>query len=199
MRSSWIIPIVLAGFALSLPIWLAPDWLAFGNFGTTEILQLLSGLFVVSLLLERSLEVFVTAWRGPHTAELDLTVGKQRNQLEEIKKVAANDATAAAAALAQAEEERTNYKSDTQRAALWSGLTFGLLVSAVGVRSLQALVDGAALSKASHLQVVGFHLMDALLTGGLIAGGSEGIHKITQVFTNYMESSAKRIKDAGAN
>ena len=197
MRRSWIIPILLAGFVLSLPIWLTTEMLAFRDFGTADILQLLTGLFVVSLLLERSLEVFVTTWRGPGTAELDLKVSKQRNELAEIKKAAANDAVAAEA-LAQAEHERTKYKSDTQRVALWTGLTFGLLVSTVGVRSLQALVDGAALSKASHAQIIGFHLVDVLLTGGLIAGGSEGIHKITQVFTNYMEISAKRIKDAGA-
>jgi len=29
----------------------------------------------------------------------------------------------------------------------------------------------------------------------LIAGGSEGIHKITHVFANYMEISEKRFKD----
>ena len=197
MLRSWIIPILLAGLVLFLPTWLTTEPLAFRDFGTADILQLLTGLFVVSLLLERSLEVFVTTWRGPGTAELDLKVSKQRNELAEIKKAAANDAVAAEA-LAQAEHERTKYKSDTQRVALWTGLTFGLLVSTVGVRSLQALVDGAALSKASHAQVIGFHLVDVLLTGGLIAGGSEGIHKITQVFTNYMEISAKRIKDAGA-
>ncbi len=198
MRRIWIIPILLAGFVLSLPIWLTTEPLAFRDFGTTDILQLLSGLFVVSLLLERSLEVFVTTWRGPGTAELDLKVGKHRTELEEIRKVAGSNVADAAAGLERAEEERTKYKSDTQRAALWTGLTFGLLVSAVGVRSLQTLVDGASLTKASHVQVIGFHLMDVLLTGGLIAGGSEGIHKITQVFTNYMEISAKRIKDAGA-
>jgi hypothetical protein len=198
MRRSWIIPILLAGFVLSLPIWLTTEMLAFRDFGTADILQLLTGLFVVSLLLERSLEVFVTTWRGPGTADLDLKVGKRRNELEEIKKVPGGNVADAAANLARAEEERTKYKSDTQRGALWTGLTFGLLVSAVGVRSLQTLVDGATLSKASHVQVIGFHLMDVLLTGGLIAGGSEGIHKITQVFTNYMEISAKRIKDTGA-
>jgi hypothetical protein len=56
MRWSWIIPVLPAGFALSLPIWLAPQPLAFRDFGTSDILQLLTGLFVVSLLLERSME-----------------------------------------------------------------------------------------------------------------------------------------------
>lgn len=152
MRSSWIIAILLAGFVLSLPIWLAAESLAFRDFGMTDILQLLSGLFVVSLLLERSLEVFVTTWRGPGIAELDLKVSKQRNELAEIKKPVDHDA-AAAEVLAQAEHERTKYKSDTQRAALWAGLTFGLLVSTVGVRSLQTLVDGGTeqgISRAGH-------------------------------------------------
>src|SRR5260370_42607728 len=106
MRRSWSTPILLAGLVLFLPIWLTTEPLAFRDFGTTDILQLLTGLFVVSLLLERSLEVFVTTWRGPGTAELDLKVSKQRNELSEIKKAAANDAVAAEA-LARAEHDRT--------------------------------------------------------------------------------------------
>jgi hypothetical protein len=34
------------------------------------------------------------------------------------------------------------------------------------------------------------------LTGGLIAGGSEGIHKFTQVFTDFLEATSKQVKDS---
>ena len=33
---------------------------------------------------------------------------------------------------------------------------------------------------------------DVLLTGLLLGGGAEGLHKIVQVFTNFMDSTAKR-------
>lgn len=36
-------------------------------------------------------------------------------------------------------------------------------------------------------QGIAFRFLDVALTGALIAGGSEGIHKITQVFTTFLE------------
>jgi hypothetical protein len=37
-----------------------------------------------------------------------------------------------------------------------------------------------------------------LLTGGLIAGGSDGIHKITQLASTFFEETRNGIKDWGA-
>lgn len=45
------------------------------------------------------------------------------------------------------------------------------------------------------MQILAFNMVDICLTGGVIAGGSEGIHKLTQVFTDFMESSSQRIRD----
>jgi len=37
--------------------------------------------------------------------------------------------------------------------------------------------------------------VDVALTGGVIAGGSEGIHRIVTVFDSFMNATAKRAKD----
>ena len=42
-----------------------------------------------------------------------------------------------------------------------------------------------------------FTFTDILITGALIAGGSEGIHKITTVLSNFLESQAKMAKKKG--
>ena len=200
MQATRFIPWLIAAVILSFPTWLTPTPTVLKNFGLADIGQLLGSLLLVALFLERALEVFITTWRGPDAAECDRRAEARRVQLEELKaQPQPNQAqlTAAVNALEQAEQERTTYKSQTQRLALWTGLTLGLLVSAVGIRTLQTLVTPEGLSTLPQGQVVVLHVVDVLLTGGLIAGGSEGIHKVTQVYTNFMEASAKRAKGAG--
>jgi hypothetical protein len=64
------------------------------------------------------------------------------------------------------------------------------------VRTLEMLVDakvvGDLLVSAPN-QVAAFRLVDVLLTGGLIGGGSEGVHKITQVFSDFMDKTRQNI------
>lgn len=92
------------------------------------------------------------------------------------------------------EHQRAAYKSDTRIIALWTSLLFGLLISAIGIRSIEPLV---IMDSDNPMQVIIFRCLDALLTGGLIAGGSEGIHKLIKVFTDFMEATSKQIKDRG--
>jgi len=189
---------LVAAVALSLPAWLTPGWIPFKNFTQTEVLQLLTALFLIALFLERALEVFLTTWRGPAAADKQLAVEIARRKVDAVKGATtglkddqSKDPLAEAhEVLAVAERDRTSYRSVTQQYALWAGLTVGLLVSAAGIRTLQPLVDSTKLPGDQRF----FHLMDAFLTGGLLAGGSEGIHKITQVFTNFMEATANKPK-----
>ena len=53
---------------LSFPVWLAPAHIEFKDFGATDVIQLLTILFVVALLAERALEVFVGTKRAKDTA-----------------------------------------------------------------------------------------------------------------------------------
>ncbi|MCI0525859.1 MAG: hypothetical protein L0Y56_00195 [Nitrospira sp.] len=95
--------------------------------------------------------------------------------------------------------KRSEYKAKTRKIALWSALFIGLLISAVGIRSLETLVELRSFPDQKVIlyngQVFVFRCLDTLLTGGLIAGGSDGIHKITQVFTAFLEHTSKQIKD----
>ncbi len=96
--------------------------------------------------------------------------------------------------LNEKERQKTAYKSDTRVIALWTSLLFGLLMSAIGIRSIEPLV---VLDFDNPIQVIIFRCLDALLTGGLIAGGSEGIHKLIKVFIDFMEATSKQIKNQG--
>ena len=90
------------------------------------------------------------------------------------------------------ERQRLAYKSNTRIIALWTSLLCGLLISAIGIRSIEPLI---VLDANNPIQIIIFRCLDALLTGGLIAGGSEGIHKFTQVFTDFLEATSRQAKD----
>ena len=42
-----------------------------------------------------------------------------------------------------------------------------------------------------------FQAFDAILTGLVMGGGADGMHKLVSVFTNLMESAAARAKSRG--
>jgi hypothetical protein len=196
-------PIVLV--LLSLPLWLTPMPIPFKPLEGADLTRLLGIPFLIALFLERALEVFVNTWRGPDAADLDQTVQNQKQALAKLEALSEveragrqQELTTAQADLAAANLALAKYKSGTQRIALWTGLILGLLISAVGIRTLQTFVEPTwGSTSAQSPQVAAFHLVDVLLTGSLLAGGSEGIHKLTQVYTNFMEASAKLAKERG--
>ncbi|MGH7391519.1 MAG: hypothetical protein ACREM3_18970, partial [Candidatus Rokuibacteriota bacterium] len=98
----------------------------------------------------------------------------------------------ARAALEEAQSLELRYRCVTRQIALATGLVLGFLVSGVGVRALGLLVDPSL--NGSPAQAAAFRLVDGLLTGGVIAGGSEGIHRVATVFDNFMSATARRAK-----
>jgi len=212
---------------LALPAFLFPNSLTFKPFGFNEVSQLLTFLVLVSLFLERSLEVFISTWRHPREEEIDndiqnnervfaekkalrekkieqpqivttkveQEISKEPPQLKTetaVENIPVNTAKLTdeldeeMAKLSENKQKRSQYKSQTRKIALWTALFFSLLISAAGVRSLDGLVQSTGLNS---IQQIVFRCLDTLLTGGLIAGGSDGIHKVTQVFTTYFEET----------
>ncbi|MHC5737211.1 hypothetical protein [Nostoc sp.] len=228
----FIVLIIISFLIVTLSTWLSSKPFILKPFGVNDIVQLLTLQLFISLLLERSLEVFITTWRGPFVEQLDISIQQKKallsekirlmevqqsqflesnqisglppegmsleqqiiqnftqNQQEPLKifKPQMDD-------INEKERQRAAYKSDTRIIALWTSLLFGLLMSAIGIRSIEPLV---VIDLDNPIQVIIFRCLDALLTGGLIAGGSEGIHKLIKVFIDFMEATSKQIKNQG--
>ncbi|MBD2203169.1 hypothetical protein H6G33_17185 [Calothrix sp. FACHB-1219] len=236
----FIFLIVISFLLVTFTAWLSQRPLALRPFGFDDIMQLLALPFFISLLLERSLEVFITTWRGPTTEQLEVSIQQQNFLLTEKRKLIAEqqqtqipyiepnpiqvnqsggttleqqliqdyppipiDASSQIKVyidelnniinnLNTIERQRLAYKSNTRIIALWTSLLCGLLISAIGIRSLEPLI---ILDANNPIQLIIFRCFDAFLTGGLIAGGSEGIHKFTQVFTDFLEATSRQAKD----
>jgi len=209
-----------------------------------DVANIFGGIFLVALLVERAVEMFVSAWCGekqeklaieaensvaPHKAAQELTFklndAAQRIVLQTAKLLAAktngdtvaeseaeaklNDlysdkdklekALSAAAVTVDPGNTLTNeqaavreYKVLTSKVALSIGLVFGLLASTAGFRIMEFIVDPTSLAGVNCHQQTLFRSVDILLTGALLGGGAEPIHKVITAFTTFMDVTRKK-------
>ena len=195
-----LIGIAVSVLAIVLVLSLTPEPVAFKSTAGGEVLSLLGTLLFVALLIERALEVFVNTWRS-EGAKLTEERDFYKSELGKLEAMTPDEQAARKpemddlrSKLKTADQARTAYRSVTMQFALWGGLTLGLLTSAVGVRTLQPLVDPASLVRLGATQQTFFHVVDVLLTGGLLAGGSDAIHKLTSLYVTIMEGTAERLR-----
>ncbi len=170
--------------------WL-PAAVVFKPYTSVDMFRILASLLFVSLLLERALEIFINASREPGKMKLELAVQSIENRM---RRTSSKTAGKMSELLEKTREQRTEFKSQTQRIALSIGILVGWVVALVGVRSIEFLVESRSFSALPSHQRILLKCIDVLLTGSVIAGGSEGIHKIMTVYSNFMDSAAGRMK-----
>jgi len=156
-----------------------------------EIVPLLGVLFVVALFIERAIEVFLSTLRSAEADIQDnnLNVVKTKietrvkeNQLEKIEEL--EDV------YNNLQIRRTQYRIESRMIALWAGLILGIIVSAAGIRVLNQLFIPVTVGTQAYF----FTLADIVLTGCVLAGGSEGINKITKIYSAYMDRAKENAK-----
>jgi len=72
-------------------------------------------------------------------------------------------------------------------------LALGMTISAIGLRGLEFFLDP---NSVTAQQKVVFHALDVLVTGALLAGKADGLHKMVLVFTSYADKSTDKLKGA---
>ncbi len=180
--------------------------------------SLLAGLLVITAMSERAIAVVNDIWFGAqHTeAEDKLLLANRKLQAasadvrttKELAKDAVragnNDffTTRAAASLSleaptkayaeeiqASEQELAAVRKDEARARLSLGFMIALVVSAVGVRTLESLLDIDGLTHEQHHI---FQCVDILLTAAVLTGGTSGVSAITDLLGTYVSASRKR-------
>lgn len=181
MGNRWRYGIVALALAVACVVFrYAPGPIRFGQFSAAQFTQQLTPLFLVALLIERSLEVFLTTLRGPEAANLQRKVDK-------ATQFAAADPTQLPK-VQEAQDALATYKSVTQQIAMPVALVLGLLISAIGVRCLGNLVADN-IFKDHPLQKEWFTCSDVLLTGALVGGGSDFVHQFITSLTDFINKS----------
>lgn len=175
-----------------VPIFWTFQSVGFKPFQTGDYASVFSQLLIIAVFMERALEFFINLWREPGKAELAHRLEGREQQLAGLEDKESEAAKKLQNEIAELKYSQQLYGSLTFRVSLWSSFLFGLLVSTVGVRALQSVVGD--ISGLEQPQRAIFHFIDVLLTGCLISGGSEGIHKIAGLYNKFMESSAQKVK-----
>lgn len=181
-RSTWLIPAALVA-ATGVAAWQASAFsvLAFKPFRAEEIVGNLTSLFLISLFLERALEVFVSWWRDADRMRLEQEIVRAEAE-------ASADSRRRAVELAQ---ELQTYKSQTARRSFMCGLAVGVVIALAGARALSPLLS--QLPAAGSPQLLLITIVDVIITAGLIGGGSDGIHKLVSVVTDYLEKARANV------
>ncbi|MEL7409571.1 MAG: hypothetical protein AAFN00_21935, partial [Cyanobacteria bacterium J06558_2] len=127
------------------------------------------------LIIERSVEVFISVWRDPERTRLE------NQKADEIK--------------------LNSYRKKTKILSFYAGFILGLLSALAGVRVLEhlivipeAIVIPKDLPEDLKMQVEAFRNLDILLTSLTIAGGSQVFHELISIFTDFLGQTREGIK-----
>ncbi len=176
-----IVILAVLFFPKSVPFW---------PFNVSDILILLVSLFLISLFIERTVEVVMIVWREKSKQQLVNELNAEKKKSEQIAK-GSRDITSNEE---QATKNLNNYNAETKTFALPTAFALGIIISALGIRTLQPLIDPAIYKTFPSLQKALFTGADTLITGALLGGGSKGIHEIIEAFLNTVEKYRTYIK-----
>ncbi len=197
--------LIVVGVFVVYPVWSnqAPPPVGFKPLTPQAFAGLIGWLFVVALFVERAVEVVVMIFRDQQADLLDEAEEHAVRVVKTaIKKAAvlAGDNTAAPAdkkaatdaveavrpALVTARENKLVYRAETKEIALLISFVFSVFVSLAGVRALHGLLLDA--TPTGNL----FTAADIVVTGAMLAGGSEGVHRMANAFTSFMDGVSAR-------
>lgn len=193
MRIPLFVVVLLIALILFAPLYLSLELIEFKADNTDHLWPLVASLGIIAIIIERSLEIFLTAFRAQRSEEMDLEISRIKDKISTASP-GGKRASDLAESLADSQQKKLKFSSETRVYSLWSGLFVGILASAVGIRSLQTLIDPDAFSAADSYQRSLFTFIDVLLTGGILAGGSDGIHKLVEVLRAFLDKSRSSLR-----
>lgn len=166
-KTEWLIMwifLVLIGLGV---FFIQPSQLQIKPLTDSDILALVSTLFVVAIFVERANESILVPLRTPDRQLIEL-------EIERVK--ALPDAAERANEIRALEASLLRYRLGTAKRAYWISLLLGFLISMVGVRIVESLVLAPPGFSGSQQQLLTY--VDIVLTGCVISGGSAAIDKI---------------------
>ena len=172
-----IFVVLTLGAAFALLYYTNAAGVPFKSFTESDILSIITSMFVVAVFMERSIEAILTPIRAPDRSRME-------KELEDIKKAAKSDVTMMQV-IATKERELKTYRLQTAQRAYWLSFILGLLISVAGIRTLSGLVNPEDLKALGVVHRHLFSFVDIVLTSGVIAGGSAAIDKIGRAISEF--------------
>ena len=165
----------------------APGVVAFKSITRDSVLGVLTWLFIVALFIERAVEVIVSTIRDAGADALQHEVEAAQDKIDAQTKV-----TPASLPyldpLHAAQKRLLEYRSATKELAMCISFVISIFVSVAGVRSFGSIVE--AVPPANWV----FPAADIIVTGAVLAGGSDAIHQMMNVIMNFFDNAADKVK-----
>jgi len=181
---------VFAAIALLAAVAIAAGFsgLELNDAGLTLFGQVLGTLLMLSAVLERGLDVLLSIPLAEDSEKHRTAVAERQGIFDKAQETAQQQDTTIPQdvidALERAKAARALFRARTMRVAMVAGLVLGIVVSAIGFRVLRTLIDPTTLA-ADSVQLWVFDFVDIVLTGAVLAGGSDGIHKLIEVYRRF--------------
>lgn len=205
LRPTWDLALI-AGTALVVSVVLVAvisprneNTLAFENLTPGSVATVLTALFIIAVFLERTLEVFISVWReaGRNEREIARTTARENlRKVMETHAITGNQIRPFQEKLQEAENTLNRYQNSTRRYSMLFLFFAGIAVSLVGIRSIDPLVADVPACTAE--EICWFAIADVIVTAGLIAGGSEGIHRLMMVVIDFLDATRLRLGQSTA-
>jgi hypothetical protein len=189
------VPVIAVGLAAIASLWFAIDLgpsVEFKDNAFDEAMTALGAMFVVALFVERAQQIYVAGWRGIRRATLDRRLLRWRNwRADAVQYQNAGDTQLEIfEGLEQTQLELAMFRQRTRKYVFLVGLSLGILIAASGPRILDQIV---ITSNGPQFKDWIFSFVDILITGGLVGGGSEAIHKIMVLITDTLDQTRKNV------
>lgn len=188
MAKYWIFAVV--GVLAVMAIGVNFSALKLSQEGLTLFGQILGTLLMLSGVLERALDVLLSISRAEDSEKLRAAVDEKQRIVDDAQKQNTPVPRDMIDALEKAKAVRAKFRAKTMRLAMAGGLVVGVIVSAIGFRALQTLIDTTSLGELGRIQRSAFDFVDIVLTGAVLAGGSDGIHKLIEVYRKFTEKGS---------
>ncbi len=152
--------------------------LTFNSQAFLNVAQVLAPLFLVAGFVERAVEVMLTGLRGNESDRLGVEVDHATAYFQ------VHPTPQAAQQLKALQHLLTAFKSDSRELAFLLSTGLGIGAALCGIRGMAGLLATTPAQTPSPA----FTTLDILLTGIVIGGGADGIHKIVQPVLDFVQN-----------
>lgn len=146
------------------------------SFQDGDLLDLIMSLSVMAVFMERAVEAILIPFTTPGRQKIEHEIETLRAELAQMGE--GEEKQTLSLVMKTKERDLEIYRLNTARHAYWLSFALGMAVSLVGIRALSGLIDQKEVANLAESRWLLFSLVDVVITGGVIAGGSAAVDKM---------------------
>jgi hypothetical protein len=156
--------------------------------GDIALDKIFIGTIAIVAVVERSVELFIAAWRNPQKEVLEQEISPLKNLTHPSEEEKAQ--------LISKEKELLQYITLTKKYALLLSLVFGFMASFTGIRILEPLVN---MTTTKPEQIATFYKLDLVLSALGIATGTKLFHGLPALVSDTITATRGQVNNPKKN